>query len=223
MIRVLHQLAFGDLQLDQRVLHARRGDDGLDPRVEVRQPELARRQVDRHRARAQAGGPPGLEVLASAAQHPFAHGHDEAGLLEHGDELHRQDDAALGVLPAQQRLGAAHAALRQVELGLVDQREFLALQRTPEFHAHLGASTRALVDLRGEELVGVASRLLRPVHRRVGSPEQRLGVAAVAREDGDADTGGDERLLAVDFHRLREALDNLLRHQRRVFRPRQVA
>jgi len=38
---------------------------------------------------------PGLEVLAGLRDHPFAHRHDEAGLLEHRDELARLDHAAL--------------------------------------------------------------------------------------------------------------------------------
>jgi hypothetical protein len=82
-------------------------------------------------------------------------------------------------VPAQQRFGAARGAAPQVELRLVDERELLALERAPQLCSDLRARPRALGQLGGEEMVGIASGLLGAIHRRVGGAEQRLGVAAV--------------------------------------------
>ena len=50
-----------------------------------------------------------LRLAAALAQHPAADRHDQAHLLGERDELRRRDEAALGVVPAQQRLDARDA------------------------------------------------------------------------------------------------------------------
>jgi hypothetical protein len=49
-------------------------------------------------------------MRAGGAQHPFAERQDEAGLLGQRNEVERRDHAALGVVPAQQRLEAGDLA-----------------------------------------------------------------------------------------------------------------
>src|SRR5260221_10616127 len=90
------------------------------------------------------------------------------------------------MVPAQERLGAAGLAVAKVDLRLVMQAELAPLERAAQLEAHLRARPGALVDLGGEELEGIASRLLGAIHRRVGSTEQGLGVVAVGGEGGDA-------------------------------------
>ena len=74
------------------------------------------------------------------------------------------------------------------------------------------------VHLLGEELVVGAPHLLRRVHRRVGVADQGLGVAPVLREHRDADRRRHRELALLDLHRLRQVLDDLLRHRRGVGR-----
>src|SRR5260221_12895205 len=88
------------------------------------------------------------------------------------------------MVPAQERLGAAGLAVAEVDLRLVMQAELAPLERTAQLEAHLRARPGALVDLGGEELGGIASRLLGAIHRRVGSTEQGLGVVAVGGGGG---------------------------------------
>src|SRR5262249_54462977 len=79
---------------------------------------------------------------------------DEAALLEHVDELGRWHRPPLRMGPAQQRLATARPHREEVELGLVGEREFLALERPAQIRAEQRARPGALVDLGGEELVG---------------------------------------------------------------------
>ena len=78
------------------------------------------------------------------------------------------------------------------------------------------AARRDQVHLLGEELVVGAPHLLGVVHRRVGVADQRLGVAAVVGEHADADRGRDGELALLHRHRLRQLVDDLLRHLRDV-------
>src|SRR5207237_269390 len=127
--------------------------------------ELSGGKIHRDGDRRNAARAPRLEVLASASDGPLADRHDEARFLEHGDELRRRDQATLGMLPAQQRFCAACAAVPQIDFRLVEQPELVALERPAQFRAQAGARLRALVDLRGKELIAVAVRLIRAVHR----------------------------------------------------------
>src|SRR5204863_93875 len=52
--------------------------------------------------------------------------------------------------------------------------------------------------------------------------EERLGVVAVGREGGDADARRHHQLLALDFRRSGEPVDDLLRDDRRVVRPLEI-
>jgi hypothetical protein len=56
-------------------------------------------------------------VRAHAVQHPLADVHDQAGLLGERNELRGRDVAVPRQAPAQQRLGADHAAVAQIHLG----------------------------------------------------------------------------------------------------------
>ena len=70
---------------------------------------------------------------------------DEAGVLGHRDEAARRHLAQLRVAPADQRLGADHAAAAQVHLRLVVQAEAPAGQRLAHrvVELHVGAAVAA--------------------------------------------------------------------------------
>ena len=90
--------------------------------------ELACRQVDRH-----VSGRPALRHAAhccrGGTQHPLAERMDQARLLGERDEHLRRHVAVLGVVPAQQRLGADDRAVGDAHHRLVVQLERALLQR----------------------------------------------------------------------------------------------
>ena len=222
MVGILHQLALGDFQLDKLRPHARFVDDRADARREVQLPELPRREVHRHGERLGAVGFPCAQVGARLPQHPFADRNDEPAFLQDRNEVRRRDDAAARMVPAQERLGAARALALQVELRLIDEAEFAALERAAKLGPEERAGARALVDLGGKELEAVSARLLGAVHGGVGGAEERLDILAVGGEKRDADAGADEELVAADRYGRAQPLDQLLRHHRRILGTRQV-
>ena len=98
----------------------------------------------------------------------------------------------LGVLPAQQRFGAADDAVLQAELRLIVDVELLGVTGRPQVAFQFDLATALGVQRDVVELVTVAARLFRPVHGRVRVLEQRLDAVAVVREQRDADAGADE-------------------------------
>ena len=61
---------------------------------------------------------PGHQLGTGSFQHPMAQGQDQPRLLGQGNEFARGHEAAPGMLPAHQRLGARYATTR-IHLGLV--------------------------------------------------------------------------------------------------------
>ena len=92
---------------------------------ELRALQLARRDVHGHRQRRLARAfllhPRGPR--AGLVQDVAPDLHDQPGFLEQRHELGRGEDAALGVLPARERLHAGHVAALEVHDRLVAQRE----------------------------------------------------------------------------------------------------
>ncbi len=152
-------------------------------------------------ARRRLLGLPGPGLAAGLAQHLGADGHDQAGLLGQGDELPRPDQAAVGVLPADQRLRPHRAAAPQAVDRLVQDPELAPLDRPVQGAVHgqaaLGPGPHGLV----EHLAPVAAPGLGPVHGGVGVLDQRLGPGAAARGQGDADAHGDEHLGVAERER----------------------
>ena len=106
-----HRL-LGDLQLELpgwEAFGAQRGDDVGHP---ARLAELHGRDVhaDERRVLAQLA-PPAGGLRAGGGEHPAAERDDRAALLGEPDEPARPDQPLLGVLPAHERLGAAHPAV----------------------------------------------------------------------------------------------------------------
>lgn len=71
---------------------------------------------------------------------------------------------------------------------------------------------RVGVHRRLEEAVAGAAQALGVVHRGVRVGQQRMGVLAVIRVDGDADAGGHQHLVAVHHHRPRDGFDQAVGH-----------
>ena len=109
------------------------------------------------------------------------------------------EQAALRMTPAHQRLGAAALAPADVDDGLVVQLEFVAQQGAPHVLFELAAVARFRLHGGLEEAIAVAAFGLRLVEREVGVADERIGVGGVLlRRERDADRGADDDLASVD-------------------------
>ncbi len=132
-------------------------------------------------------------------------GDDEPGFLGDRNELGGRDRAALGMVPAQQRLEAARrgSSLRPSER-LVDQAQLAACERLAQALLEHAAMLQRVVHAPLEEVVGAAAFALGAIEREIGILHQRVGVVAVARARCAMPTAGaDHDLVAVDVERLR--------------------
>jgi hypothetical protein len=135
----------------------------------------------------------------SATSHPFADVEDEARLLGERNEHSRGDITVSRQPPAQQRLGADHAAVAHIDLGLVANHELVALDRAAQLALEHETFDRGRIHLRRIEREGIAAVLLGVVHRRVGIADQIDDVLRVARTERDADARRQENLLLIEL------------------------
>ena len=181
--------------------------------------ELAPAQVHAHRQRRLDGVRelPLARLPAGLTQHPAADRDDEAGLLRERDEVERRHEAALGVVPAHERLDRRDPAAGQVDGRLVVDHELVALERLLELGLQLEALERGEVHVRLEELVAALAAALGDVHGHVRVAQQLLGsLAGSAGARGDADARVHEGALPVDLERRAQRLDHAVGHAGRL-------
>ena len=145
--------------------------------------ELHAREVDpRHEALGQqALGLPPHGLLAGLAQGELTELHDHAGGLGCRDELSRRDGAARRRGPAQQGLDTHDRSAHDLDLRLVVEREFVALQSESELVLEAERLPELARHLTAEDLVAAAARLLGGVHGDVGAADQLLAVPRYRR------------------------------------------
>jgi hypothetical protein len=158
---------------------------------------------------------PALVLLAGAGQYPLAERDDQAGFLGHRYELDGRDAPQFGMRPAQQGLGADDAPDGQVDLGLVEDEQFVVRQRRTQFGLDAHACQGPMRHVGGVELVTAAAARLGPVHRGIGIADQFFAVVGIEGIDADADAGPDRQLLALDLVRFGQRPDDFLRHMDR--------
>ena len=111
-------------------------------------------------------------------------------MLGEVDELVRPEQPALGMLPADERLDASHAAVDHRRLRLVVDDDLAPVERVAQLADEREPLGRVLVGGRVVDLEARAG-VLGDVHRDLGALEQGIDVAAVVRVDGDADAHPD--------------------------------
>ena len=200
-----HDHALGDLELERLRRQAVGVQQTLDLLGQVAVQQVAHRQVDRHRQFAPVLAPGGA-LGDGALQHVTGERADEAGLLDGLHEGAGRDQAVLGVLPADQALGAAHAHVVEVDDRLVVDDDLVLQQGVADAAEHAQPALGVLVLLGGVDLV-LGLGLLGRVHGDVGAAQQRVGVLTVLREAGDADAGADLERQLVDHERLADRLE----------------
>ena len=139
-----------------------------------------------------------------------------AGFLEDRHEHLGVDDAADGMVPSEQCLGAGHPASTQFEDRLEDEGELAAVQCAAEVHVELHAFGDRVAHLRREHDETVLAVGLGAVQRDVGVAQELAGRGPIA--DGDADAGGDgDRgvVIALDLERLAQDVEDAFGDQLR--------
>jgi hypothetical protein len=209
-VEVVHEARLGDLELDPRRIALLRLHDVRNALRQVLAVELPRREIDRN-LELQAGLAPRNALLRRRAQHPFAERVDEARFLGERDEHLRRHVAVLGVVPAQERLGADDRAIVDPDHRLVVQPQRVVRERGAQRGFERVLAQPVLGQVGVEELVGVATEVLAAVHRDVRVLEQLLGIVRVVGIHGDADGRRDEDVVRLDLERLRDRVEELLR------------
>ena len=166
---------------------------------------MRRRKIDRDRDLVRPRG----GVAAGLPEHPFAERHDQPDFLGDRNEFVGTDQAALRMVPAQQRLEAADLAARKLDQRLIVELEFVGEQRLAQVELQPAALLHLRVHLRLEEMIGAAAVGLGAIERHVGVAQQLIGLVAVGRRHGNADAGADDDLMAVNLERLQQRFDDL--------------
>ena len=149
--------------------------------------DLAGGEVDRDVERPRVGAlPVPLDDLAAGALlDPAPDRLDQAAVLGDRDELGRVEQAALGVLPADQRLEAGDLAGAQADHRLVVEGQLVAVERVAQLAFDLEPAQRPARISASNSTQRARPLFLGPVHGRVGVADQQLGVGR-ARFEGRA-------------------------------------
>ncbi|MPM96619.1 hypothetical protein SDC9_143784 [bioreactor metagenome] len=162
---------------------------------------------------------PAFDLLERRLDHPFAELAFEIAAVQVRQEFAGRQQAALRMLPTRQRFGADHLATHQVDLGLVEQNEFIsqhpqsqAIQMSPVALGHA-------IALRVEKLIAVLAGQLCPIHRLIGVAEQGIGIGVIRRVQADPDAGRNRQAVSLYIdrlaHRQQQAVQNLRTFLRR--------
>ncbi len=131
-------------------------------------------------------------------------------ILGDRDELDWRDDAALRVVPADQRLEGADAIGLEVEKRLEIKLELALLDGAAQVALDGAPSLRPFVERLLEEEIGAAPLILGAIKREIGIAQQRVDIFGISIRDGDADAGPWQDIVAVDHHWFLDGGENLL-------------
>ena len=149
--------------------------------AEVGRLQLARRYIDAD-LQLQAGGVPLGHLLQGGLYHPVADINDQVVVFHQGQKFQRAQNAALGVLPAQQGLHAGHTPQPHVDLGLVVQLQFAAQQRLVHACGTVVAVAVGAVFFGVKNAQHVFAGQLGAVHGLVGMAQQGVGALVIQRK-----------------------------------------
>ena len=127
---------------------------------------------------------------------------------ERVDERARREHAALRMPPAQQRLGADHRFVREPDLRLEIELEFVLREGAPQFEIEAAPRLCLRAQHRQEEAIVAAAVGFGLVERKIGVGDQLVDIVAVVRRDGDAGAAAEMQDVIVDLERLRQPLQH---------------
>jgi len=149
---------------------------------------MLREDVDAHR-QPDAGLLPRLLLPQGFVDDPFAQRQRQIAALDRRQELPRQQQPELRMLPADQGLDADDGAGAHIHLGLIVQAQLVPPERLRKPPAHLVPLGLLAFVVRIEIGDAIPAAAFRLVHRLVGIPEQcvRL-VGFIPGKNNDANT-----------------------------------
>ena len=195
LVGILHQHAFGYLQLQGGGGDAVAPGAGLDVVAQAGVTKLQGGEVDRQHQTRPHRLPAG-ELGTTLLQHQITEPADESQLLGKGNEFVRRYHAELGVGPAAEQLGTVQLVLPGTDDGLVDGHQFGRTDRLGQVGAEPLASLQLLI----EQGVEQGAVLLQPLALGQGGlrmAQQTLGI--VGPPLGDAEEGGDLDAVLLDL------------------------
>src|ERR1019366_3890789 len=158
--------------------------------------ELGRRQVDREHLEAGTARHrvPQRQLRDGPFNDPAADRADEPACLCDRDELERWNDATLGVVPPDQRLGSEWTSAGWFHGWLEVQLQLTVFDRLAKLEFDRGASNGAAAQIVVEDGESITARFLGPVHRGISVSEDGCCVGPRCRDD-DADAPRDGELV----------------------------
>ena len=204
LLGILHHQALGDLQAQRALGHDVAAEDVADLLDEVLTEDLPARDVDGYEQRpllARQLTLPARCLVRGAQEDVRAEAHDEIRLLGDGDEVVRAHQAALGMLPAHQRLEAGQLLGRQVDDRLIEDLDLVLRQRLAQVALQRDAVVAVGAHLRTEDLDAVGAAALGAVHGDLGLFVEVEVTGRLAIVDGDADRSGQHDFLPGDLDR----------------------
>src|SRR5437763_5847713 len=207
LLRIAHHRALGEFDLEEPRLQGRGVERAANLIDQVDEPELRGRKVHGDAQGTQPFTLPRLRLAAGFKQHPFADVIEQAAFIGDRDEIVGRHQAALRMPPADQGFRTVDPTARGVDLRLVVQFELPAAQRLMQVALEFDALLRHRAHSFGIALHVIAASFLGAVHGGVGARDQGVYGRSIAREERDADTGGDVDVDAVQPHRGFHLLD----------------
>ena len=145
-----------------------------------------------------AGALPLRGSAAGDRQQLLGEGVDLAGGLGDRDEFVRRHEAAHGVLPARQRLGADDMPGAEIDDGLEMRRHGATDERAAQIVGELETAAGLAGVIATRVLDVVAAEALGLVQGGVGRARERLGAGAILGEQRDAEAQAERQLAAGD-------------------------
>ena len=138
-------------------------------------------------------------LAAGLAEHPASDLEDRVRLLGDPDEVVGADPAALGMVPADERLDADHASRRDLDDRLVLEHELAGDDGVLEVRRQLGTGHHRVVHGRLEHDDPALAPRLRRIHRDVGVAQQVAGRIQTRPAGRHADAGPDVDVATLDL------------------------
>ena len=155
---------------------------------------------------------PVARLGAGLGQHPLTDRQDQAGFLGERNKFRRWYQAPVGMLPADECLGAPDLAGHDVHLWLIVQQELATLERMPQAGFEGQTALGACVHLGGIEAKAVAAMVFGVEHGGVGIAQQLVAGVIVERKEGDTDARRYEQFASTDDDGGRQPSEHLVRH-----------
>ena len=137
VLRLGNEAGFGHFQTELATGCTGLQEQGLHVIGEAWTRELSCGEVDADEESAVVGIVviPSLNLVAGLGKAPVADGQNQTALFGMGDEIHRGDEAAFGMNPANESLDADDFAGGKIDLGLVVKDKLAAIERATEIAA----------------------------------------------------------------------------------------